>query len=96
MTDAFRLEDFSGYLEDLHKVKIQLHDAGSFCEMYHHSQNRELLKDLHKLINDMRKGSMYVLCPLVPLAVHICFEANAFYQSIVGIPGKAKAQGSST
>ncbi|KAF5239911.1 hypothetical protein FAUST_4680 [Fusarium austroamericanum] len=58
MTDAFRLEDFSGYLEDLHKVKIQLHDAGSFCEMYHHSQDRELLKDLHKLINDMREGSM--------------------------------------
>ncbi|KAK6700903.1 hypothetical protein SNK04_010839 [Fusarium graminearum] len=61
MTDAFRLEDFSGYLEDLHKVKIQLHDAGSFCEMYHHSQNRELLKDLHKLINDMRKGSIQLL-----------------------------------
>ncbi|CAF3536735.1 unnamed protein product, partial [Fusarium graminearum] len=58
---AFRLEDFSGYLEDLHKVKIQLHDAGSFCEMYHHSQNRELLKDLHKLINDMRKGSIQLL-----------------------------------
>ncbi|KAI6758038.1 hypothetical protein HG531_003863 [Fusarium graminearum] len=58
---AFRLEDFSGYLEDLHKVKIQLHDAGSFCEMYHHSQNRELLKDLHKLINDIRKGSIQLL-----------------------------------
>ncbi|CEF87403.1 hypothetical protein FGSG_12624 [Fusarium graminearum PH-1] len=29
--------------------------------MYHHSQNRELLKDLHKLINDMRKGSIQLL-----------------------------------
>ncbi|GKU08944.1 vegetative incompatibility protein het-e-1 [Fusarium langsethiae] len=57
LTDAFRLEDFSGYLKDLQKAKLQLHDAGVLCEMYHHSQDRDLLKDLHKLILDMRHGS---------------------------------------
>ncbi|KAM0393622.1 hypothetical protein ACHAO7_010211 [Fusarium culmorum] len=50
LTDAFRLEDFSGYLKDLYTVKLQLHDAGSLCEMYHSSHGRELVKDLHRLL----------------------------------------------
>ncbi|KAL6912558.1 hypothetical protein FSST1_010318 [Fusarium sambucinum] len=58
LTDVFRLEDFSGYLKDLYKVKVQLHDAGLSCEMYQNSQSRELLKDLHKLIITMREGSI--------------------------------------
>ncbi|KAM0229078.1 hypothetical protein ACHAPO_010233 [Fusarium lateritium] len=58
LTDAFRLEDFSGNLKDMHKVKVQLHDAGLSCEMYQNSQSRELLKDLQKLVIDMREGSM--------------------------------------
>ncbi|KAM0491777.1 hypothetical protein ACHAP8_010407 [Fusarium lateritium] len=57
LTDAFRLEDFSGYLKDMHNVKVQLHDAGLSCEMYQNSQSRELLKGLHQLIIDMREGS---------------------------------------
>ncbi|EKJ75864.1 hypothetical protein FPSE_04044 [Fusarium pseudograminearum CS3096] len=57
LTDAFRLEDFSGYLKDLYAAKLQLHDAGSLCEMYHSSHGRELLEDLRGLIVDMRKTS---------------------------------------
>ncbi|KAH6964931.1 hypothetical protein EDB82DRAFT_560829 [Fusarium venenatum] len=58
LTDAFRFEDFSGYLKDLQKVKFQLHDAVLSCEMYQNSQSRELLRELHKLIINMREGSI--------------------------------------
>ncbi|PNP73536.1 hypothetical protein FNYG_13130 [Fusarium nygamai] len=56
-TDAFRLEDFTGYLKDLIISKDKLHDAGSLCEMHHSSQSRDQLKSLHDLMIDMRLES---------------------------------------
>ncbi|RBQ81854.1 hypothetical protein FVER14953_13345 [Fusarium verticillioides] len=56
-TDAFRLEDFTGYLKDLNVSKDKLHDAGSLCEIHHSSQSRDQLRSLHDLIVDMRLES---------------------------------------
>ncbi|KAF4502610.1 Vegetative incompatibility HET-E-1 [Fusarium agapanthi] len=56
-TDAFHLEDFTGYLKDLIASKYKLHDAGLLCEMHHNSQSRAQLRSLHDLIVDMRLES---------------------------------------
>ncbi|KAF5593226.1 heterokaryon incompatibility protein het-E-1 [Fusarium subglutinans] len=56
-TDAFRLEDFTGYLKDLNVSKDKLHDAGFLCEIHHSSQSRDELRSLHDLIVDMRLES---------------------------------------
>ncbi|KAF5592362.1 heterokaryon incompatibility protein het-E-1 [Fusarium pseudocircinatum] len=53
-TDAFRVEDFTGYLKDLNVSKDKLHDAGSLCEIHHSSQSRDHLRSLHNLTIDMR------------------------------------------
>ncbi|KAF9775269.1 hypothetical protein IL306_006636 [Fusarium sp. DS 682] len=57
LTDAFRLEDFSGYLKNLNDAKDKLHDAGFLCEMYHSSQSRDQLKSLFDLMTEMRLES---------------------------------------
>ncbi|KAM0541417.1 hypothetical protein ACHAPJ_013248 [Fusarium lateritium] len=49
-TDAFKLQDFVGYMEELTEAEKQLHEAGGMCEKFHHSQSREQLGDLHKLM----------------------------------------------
>ncbi|KAF5599572.1 vegetatible incompatibility het-e-1 [Fusarium pseudoanthophilum] len=56
-TDAFRLEDFTGYLKALNVSKEKLHDAGSLCEIHHSSQSRDQLRSLHDLMVDMRLES---------------------------------------
>ncbi|KAF5638757.1 heterokaryon incompatibility protein het-E-1 [Fusarium tjaetaba] len=56
-TDAFRLEDFTGYLKGLNISKDKLHDAGSLCELHHNSQSRDQLRALHDLMVDMRLES---------------------------------------
>ncbi|KAF5963148.1 vegetative incompatibility protein het-E-1, partial [Fusarium bulbicola] len=56
-TDAFRLEDFTGYLKDLNVSKDKLHDAGFLCEIHHSFQSRDELRSLHDLIVDMRLES---------------------------------------
>ncbi|KAF4419945.1 vegetatible incompatibility het-e-1 [Fusarium acutatum] len=53
-TDAFRLEDFSGYLKDLSIAKDRLHNAGLLCEMHHGSQARNHLKLFCNLMIEMR------------------------------------------
>ncbi|KAF5981860.1 vegetatible incompatibility het-e-1 [Fusarium coicis] len=54
LTDAFRLEDFSGYLKDLSIAKDRLHNAGLLCEMHHVSQARDHIKLFCNLMIEMR------------------------------------------
>ncbi|SCN77358.1 uncharacterized protein FFB20_05527 [Fusarium fujikuroi] len=57
ITDAFRLDDFTGYLKDIIVSKGKLHDAASLSEMYHSSQTRDQLRSLHDLMIEMRLES---------------------------------------
>ncbi|KAF5722733.1 heterokaryon incompatibility protein het-E-1 [Fusarium mundagurra] len=57
LTDAFRVEDFTRYLDDLVVSKDKLHDAGSLCEIHLSSQSRDQLKSLHDLMIEMRLES---------------------------------------
>lgn len=50
MTDAFRIEDFTGYVRDLATAKIRLHDAGHLCDMYYNYESQGQLKELHDLV----------------------------------------------
>lgn len=50
MTDASRIEDFTGNVRDLATAKIRLHDAGHLCDMYHNYESRGQLKELHDLV----------------------------------------------
>ncbi|KAG4261726.1 hypothetical protein FPRO03_11195 [Fusarium proliferatum] len=54
LTDAFRLEDFSGYLKDLSVAKDRVHNAGLLCEMHHSSHARDHLKLVCGLMIEMR------------------------------------------
>ncbi|KAF5534193.1 vegetatible incompatibility het-e-1 [Fusarium mexicanum] len=54
LTDAFRLEDFSGYLKDLGVAKDRLHNAGLLCEMHQGSQTRDHVKLFYNLMIEMR------------------------------------------
>ncbi|KAI7758943.1 hypothetical protein LZL87_009938 [Fusarium oxysporum] len=56
-TDAFGLEDFTGYLKDLIVSKDKLYGAGLLCEMHHSSQSRNQLKSLHDLMIERRLES---------------------------------------
>ncbi|KAM0237906.1 hypothetical protein ACHAP5_008804 [Fusarium lateritium] len=59
MTDAFRIEDFAGYIRDLAVVKVRLHDAGHLCDMYHSSDSRGQLRELHDLVrHDVNEGAV--------------------------------------
>ncbi|KAJ4244581.1 hypothetical protein NW762_014437 [Fusarium torreyae] len=57
LTDAFKLPDFTSYLEGLDKAKHRLHDAGILCDLYDNSQNRAQLTALHDLVIEMRQES---------------------------------------
>ncbi|KAJ4138769.1 hypothetical protein NW768_002641 [Fusarium equiseti] len=50
VTDAWKIEDFSGYLKDLTASKNRLHDAGHMCEIYLGSKNHGILKDMYKIV----------------------------------------------
>ncbi|KAG5748008.1 hypothetical protein H9Q70_009315 [Fusarium xylarioides] len=54
LTDAFRLEDFSGYLKDLSIARDRLHNAGLLCEMHQGTQARGHLKSFCNLMIEMR------------------------------------------
>ncbi|KAG5657704.1 hypothetical protein KAF25_007737 [Fusarium avenaceum] len=58
MTDASRIEDFTGNVRDLATAKIRLHDAGHLCDMYHNYESRGQLKELHDLVRrDINEGA---------------------------------------
>ncbi|KAH7183682.1 uncharacterized protein B0J16DRAFT_308062 [Fusarium flagelliforme] len=50
VTDAWKTEDFTGYLTDLTTAKDRLHDAGHMCEIYRGSENHGVLKDMYKIV----------------------------------------------
>lgn len=50
LTDAWKIEDFTGYLKDLTTAKDRLHDAGHLCEIYRGSKSYGILKDVYKLV----------------------------------------------
>ncbi|CAG7561978.1 unnamed protein product [Fusarium equiseti] len=50
VTDAWKIEDFSGYLKDLATAKIRLHEAGYMCEIYRGSENDGILKDMYEVV----------------------------------------------
>jgi len=50
VTDAWKIEDFTGYLKDLTTAKDRLHDAGHMCEVSRGSEYHGVLKDIYKTV----------------------------------------------
>ncbi|KAF4952428.1 hypothetical protein FSARC_12645 [Fusarium sarcochroum] len=56
-TDAFKVQEFVGYMEQLAEAEKQLHEAAGLCEKHLNSKDRERLNDLYMLMADIQKAS---------------------------------------
>ncbi|RBR06817.1 uncharacterized protein FIESC28_10933 [Fusarium coffeatum] len=50
VADAWRIEDFTEYLQDLITAKDRLHDAGYMCELYRGTRSHGILKDMYEVV----------------------------------------------